>query len=222
MCIITLTCTFLTFHSPLDSYKIIDFMPSTFRVFVKCPPSFITTNRMRTTRSVWGSLSRGGLCIWGGGNFCVQGMSMSGGVSVRGCLSRGVCPGMSVSREVSVQGSLCPVRSLSRGGLCPGVSVPGGLCPRGVSVQAGLCPGVSVRETASPVNRMTDACENITLAQTSFAGSNESVGDLGFPRQCGGGGAHQPEKGVWDVILLLTPEHGGPRIHPWSYTYSTS
>ena len=79
---------------------------------------------------------------------------------------------LSVQREggvsvVSVQGGLCPGRSLSGvfflgGGLCPGgslsrqgVSVHGDLCPgRGVSAQGGLCSGgglcpggVSVRET---------------------------------------------------------------------------
>ena len=120
-------------------------------------------------------------------------MSLSGGVSVQDSLR----PGRSLSRAVSVQG-----RSLSRGGLSPGeVSVQGALCPGGslsggsvsrwVSVQGGLCQG-----DCPPVNRMTDACENITLAQTSFAGGNESVGDLGFPRRWGGEGGTKPKRGL--------------------------
>ena len=50
---------------------------------------------------------------------------------------------------VSVQGSLCPVVSLSKGGLCPG-----GLCPRGLclgSLSSGLCLGVSVQGSLCPV-----------------------------------------------------------------------
>ena len=66
-------------------------------------------------------------------------------------------------------------------GLCPrGVSVQLGLCPsevsvygtsvQGISVQGGLCP----RGTPPPCGQ-TDACENITLSQSSFAG-----GKIGF------------------------------------------
>ena len=52
----------------------------------------------------------------------------------------GLCrEGRSLSRDASVQGSLCPGGSMSKWGLCPGgggVFVQeGGLCPRG------LCPG---------------------------------------------------------------------------------
>ena len=60
----------------------------------------------------------------------------------------------------------------------PALHCTGGLCPVG-----DLCPwGVSVRETPSPVHGgslsgrppppcgQTDACENITLPQTSFVG----------------------------------------------------
>ena len=52
------------------------------------------------------------------------------------------------------------------GGLSPG----GGLCPGGS--QSG---GSSIRETPSPVNRMTDKCKNTTLPQTSFAGDNNAI-----------------------------------------------
>ena len=49
------------------------------------------------------------------------------GVSVQGSL----CPGGSLSRGVSVQRSLCPGESLSRGSLSRWVSVQRGLCPEG-------------------------------------------------------------------------------------------
>ena len=68
--------------------------------------------------------------------------------------------------EVSVQEG-----ALSGGG----VFVRGGLlCPEGVSVQGGLwglCPGGD----PPPADRMTDASENITLPQTSFAGGNKPL-----------------------------------------------
>ena len=47
------------------------------------------------------------------------------------------------------------------------VSAVGGVC-RGVSAQGGVCQGVSAPVHAgihTPVNRITDACENITLPQ---------------------------------------------------------
>ena len=62
-----------------------------------------------------------------------------------------------------------------------GVSAPGGVCSGGVSAAGGclLLEGVSAFGPGgvypfmqwvdtSPVNRMTDACENITLATTSL------------------------------------------------------
>ena len=70
-----------------------------------------------------------------------------------------------------------------------GVSLAGGLPGRGVSLAGGLpggvslagvggLPGVSLAGRSSwqtpPVNRMTDACENITLPQTPFAGGNNA------------------------------------------------
>ena len=46
-----------------------------------------------------------------------------------------------------------------------GVSLEGGLPGRGIYLAGG-----SPWQNPPPVNRMTDACENITLPQTSFAG----------------------------------------------------
>ena len=81
--------------------------------------------------------------------------SLSSGSLSRGSLSRqvsvhwGLCPG-----EVSVQGVSVQVFS-AQGVSVQGVSVQG-VSVQWVSVQGGLCP---------------DACENITLPQTSFEGS---------------------------------------------------
>ena len=46
--------------------------------------------------------------------------------------------------------------------------MPGG---GGVHARGHVCWGVC--HACPPVNRMTDACENITLPQTSFAGGNK-------------------------------------------------
>ena len=44
----------------------------------------------------------------------------------------------------------------------------------GVSAQAGVYPSMQWdRYPPPPVNRITDRCKNITLSQTSFAGSNK-------------------------------------------------
>ena len=89
----------------------------------------------------------------------------------------GVCPG------VSAWGFVCPEVCLPKGAVCPGgVSTQGecllgggclpregGLCPEGVypSMQWGRHP--------FPVNRITDRCKNITLPQTSFAGTSTNI-----------------------------------------------
>ena len=62
--------------------------------------------------SVPGSLSQGGLCPGPGG-------SLSGGLC-----PGGLCPGGSLSR-----GGLCPGGSMSRKSLSRGISVQGSLCP---------------------------------------------------------------------------------------------
>ena len=56
---------------------------------------------------------------------------------------------------------------LVRGGLLWGVSAPRGVYgPRGVSAPGGLVVSQhALRQTPPPVDRITDACKNITLAQ---------------------------------------------------------
>ena len=74
------------------------------------------------------------------------------------------------------------------GGVCPGGCLPRGCLPRGVSAWVGVCPGdihplphyihplsIACWDTHHPVNRITDRCKNITLPQTSFAGSNKKL-----------------------------------------------
>ena len=58
-------------------------------------------------------------------------------------------------------GCLLPGVSALGGCLLPGVSALGGVCSRGVSQHA-------LRQTPSPVNRITDTSKNITLATTSL------------------------------------------------------
>ena len=65
----------------------------------------------------------------------------------------------------------------------PGVCVPGGVLlgacvPRQhVCLGAYIPRGPYVQHMPPPVYRMTDACENITLPQTSFADSNKEERD---------------------------------------------
>ena len=74
--------------------------------------------------------------------------------------------------EGGLPGGGSPWRGVSLEGESPWRGVlPGGGSPwRGVSLEGVSLEGVSqhaLRQTP-PVNRMTDACENITLPQTSF------------------------------------------------------
>ena len=93
-------------------------------------------------------------------------------VQVCVCVSRCVCVCPGVSRCVQVCVCVCP------GGVYPGgggVSrgVSRGMCVQGVSAQRCVCPGRlyprglsrGVSATQLPVNRMTDACENIRFLQ---------------------------------------------------------
>ena len=104
-----------------------------------------------------GVLCPGGLCL---------GVPVQEGLCP-GCLCPGrlcpghLCPGVSLSRR-SLSRS-----SLSRGALClGGLSLSGGLCRWGfLPGEGGLC---CQGDRLPPVNRMTHACENITLPQTSF------------------------------------------------------
>ena len=81
--------------------------------------------------------AQGGACSVHGG--CLPGRCLPGGGLPGGCLPMGA----------SAQKGVCA------GGVCAGGSAWGYL-PRGC-----VCPGVS----ATPPNRITDACENITLPQ---------------------------------------------------------
>ena len=66
--------------------------------------------------------------------------------------------------------SLSREGSLSGGFSVQGVSLlTGCICPGGLCTGGSLSSRVSVRETPSNYEQ-TDACENITLPQTSFAG----------------------------------------------------
>ena len=105
------------------------------------------SSRMRTGRSLtvcW-RLLPGGVSAPGG--FCLPGGVWSGGVSAH----RGVC-----SWGVSAPG----------GSVCPGGSAPGGVCSGGIW-SGGVVSQHALRQTPSPapVDRITDACKNITLAQ---------------------------------------------------------
>ena len=89
--------------------------------------------------------------VWVPGASSSMGSGPRGSVCSRGCLLRGVW-----SRVSGPGGCLVPGASSSVG------SGPGGSAPGGV----GVCiPACTEADTPSPVNRMTDACKNITLAQ---------------------------------------------------------
>ena len=101
---------------------------------------------MRTARAL--TVSPSMLC--GGGGSALGGR---GGVSALG---------VSAPRGVSALGSKV-------GCVCSwGVSAPGGVCSSGGGIPA------CTESDPSPVNRITDACRNITLPQTSFAGGNNT------------------------------------------------
>ena len=147
------------------------------------------SSRMRTVRS---SGCRGGVCVsqhalgrgcvypsmhWAGGVY-IPAYTGQGGVYpsmhwAGGVCQGGVCPGGCLPRGMSVQGvsvggvSVQGVSAL--GGLARGVSAQGGCVCRGC-VPGGVCAGgclpqCMVGYTHTPVDRMTDACENITLPQ---------------------------------------------------------
>ena len=83
----------------------------------------------------------------------------------------------------SAQGDVCSGKCLHMGG---GVCLGRGTC------LGGVCLGVSAQGVYTPlayyllgytssVNRLTDRCKNITLPQTSFAGSNNAAKSLQYP-----------------------------------------
>ena len=87
-------------------------------------------------------------------------LSPGGVLSPRGCLLWGVCL---LWGGRLLQGCVC-----SRGACL----LRGGVCSQGGCLLGGcLLPGGYLVRHSPPVDRMTHASENITLSQTSFAGS---------------------------------------------------
>ena len=136
------------------------------------------SSRMRTihsgSRLPRGGVSARGVCQAGGG-IC-RGVSAQRGLpekSAWGCLPGVsewvvVCPGVSaqggggVCLEVSAQGDVCPARMVAS---VWGVSAWGFL-HEGCLPDGDVCWGVSTqRVSVPPVDRMTEACENITLPE---------------------------------------------------------
>ena len=102
-----------------------------------------------------------GVCVCSRGGVCLGGICSGGGVC-----SRGVC---SWGRGVWFGGCLLPGGVCSQGVVCSrglsaprGVSALGGVCWRGCGI-----PTCTEADTP-PVDRITDACTNITLATTSL------------------------------------------------------
>ena len=136
---------------------------------------------------LWGVSALGGCLLWG--------VSAPGGCLPQGCLLLGgVCSwGVSAPRGVSVPGGVYSRGCLLwGGGVCSrGVGVfllPGGVCSWGVSAPGGVCSGVCLLPRGvwypnmhwgrhvPPVDRITDACKNITLATTSLRPVQNPVG----------------------------------------------
>ena len=116
----------------------------------------------------WGCIPRGRPCmVWGmPGGMCGRGCAW-GTCVVGGCVAgEHACPGEHVLWEACMPGEgACMAGGVhGRGHVWQGVCMAGGMCGRG------KCMACS---TPSPVDRMTDACKNITLPQTSFAGGNK-------------------------------------------------
>ena len=120
-----------------------------------------------------GCMPRGVTRMSAQGCVCLEVSTQGEAGSAQGavCPGRGVCLGVS-AWGVSTQGCLClPGVSVQGGGVClprgclpsggclPGGCLPWGCLPRGMPapVHAGI--------HTSLVDRMTDACENITLSQ---------------------------------------------------------
>ena len=119
------------------------------------------SSRMRTVHCS-GSLLRGG------GEVCPG----RGVMSDRGrwwCLPRGLvsAQGEGVSTQgVSAQGGVRPGGGSSQGGFAWLSVCPGGVSAQGGVLPGGVCPGGCLPDPhPRPVDRMTDACENITFPQ---------------------------------------------------------
>ena len=103
----------------------------------------------------------GCLLLEGVGGCLLWGVSAPGGVCSRGCLLLvGVC-----SLGCLLLGVSTPGGCLLLGGVCSwgwGVSAPGGAS----ALEGGrVVSQHALRQTPTPVNRITHACENITLPQ---------------------------------------------------------
>ena len=102
-----------------------------------------------------------------------------GGVPAQGVPARGVpAHGVYLPGGVPARGVPARVVCACQGGTCPGGYLPGGYLPRGY-----LRGGVPA-QVLPPVNRMTDRCKNITLPQTSFAGSKKNFQLINNVTQC--------------------------------------
>ena len=66
--------------------------------------------------------------------------------------------------------AICGEWDLSARGCLPKGGLPRGCLPWGVHARGGVCPGGCVCHTRPPTCGQTDACENITLLEASFAG----------------------------------------------------
>ena len=127
-------------------------------------------------------------CILGGGRFCIQGGPASGGST-----SREVCIGGSASRGVCILGQLDKPPGLLQEGL--------GRPPAHVTCDA-------CWEANFPMGRMTYACENITLPQTSIAGGGNNIEIA--PTQAMKP-AYTPAKRVKGMVLLtILTSYGAP------------
>ena len=84
-------------------------------------------------------------------------MHWAGGCLPGGCLPGGACP----RRGCIYLGGVCP------GDICSGVCLPREVSAQGDVCPGGVCPGVSATPPPA-VDRMTDACENITFPQLHY------------------------------------------------------
>ena len=67
----------------------------------------------------------------------------------------------------------------AQGCVCPGVCVPGDVCAQGLCLPRGVpdwgVPALGCLPHTPPVNRITDAFENIILPQLVADGKNRSI-----------------------------------------------
>ena len=146
----------------MDTFSTVDTCPTRVQAHRhRSDKTRMHSSRMRTGRSLTvcrSQLLPGGVCLlW------VGGLSAPGGVG-------GSAPG---GLEGSGQGGCLLLGGyLLPGGLVPGVSGPGGSGLGGVCYWGGLVPGDGIPACTEadpppppPVDRITDACKNITLAQ---------------------------------------------------------